>query len=129
MVEDVIDQLNKMKDAKVKYEVVVVKKDWQQVMLWVEQVWQYQVKVVDFGLCVKIYFEQNGGKIVIVKFKVDKEGVYLYYCMEFCFVLYFEMQGYLLVKLKGWKPGKVVAEKVIYGEDDYKKQVKKVVDM
>ena len=46
------------------------------------------------------------GKTVTVKFKADKEGVYPYYCTEFCSALHLEMQGYLLVKPKGWKPTK-----------------------
>jgi nitrous-oxide reductase len=68
------------------------------------------------------------GKTVTVKFKADKEGVYPYYCTEFCSALHLEMQGYLLVKPKGWKPTKTTAEKAIYNEDDYKKQLKKVAD-
>jgi nitrous-oxide reductase len=69
------------------------------------------------------------GKTVTVKFKADKEGVYPYYCTEFCSALHLEMQGYLLVKPKGWKPGKApVAEKAIYTEADYKAQLKKVAD-
>ncbi len=69
------------------------------------------------------------GKTVQVKFKADKEGVYPYYCTEFCSALHLEMEGYLLVKPKGWKATKTAAvEKSIYSEDDYKKQVKKIAD-
>jgi len=68
------------------------------------------------------------GKTVTVKFKADKEGVYPYYCTEFCSALHLEMQGYLLVKPKGWKPGKVEAAKAVYTEADYKATVKKVAD-
>jgi len=69
------------------------------------------------------------GKTITVKFKADKEGVYPYYCTEFCSALHLEMQGYLLVKPKGWKPTKPVGEeKAVYTEDDYKKQLKKVAD-
>jgi nitrous-oxide reductase len=68
------------------------------------------------------------GKTVTVKFKADKEGVYPYYCTEFCSALHLEMMGYLLVKPKGWKPGKLAAEKAIYTKADYDKQVKKIAD-
>jgi nitrous-oxide reductase len=69
------------------------------------------------------------GKSVTVKFKADKEGVYPYYCTEFCSALHLEMEGYLLVKPKGWKPTKTAAvEKAIYTETDYKNQLKKVAD-
>jgi nitrous-oxide reductase len=69
------------------------------------------------------------GKTVTVKFKADKEGVYPYYCTEFCSALHLEMQGYLLVKPKGWKPTKTSMEaKASYTEADYKATLKKVVD-
>jgi nitrous-oxide reductase len=38
------------------------------------------------------------------------------------------MQGYLLVKPKGWKPTKVAAVQAVYGKPDYDKQVKKIAD-
>jgi nitrous-oxide reductase len=68
------------------------------------------------------------GKTVTVKFKADKEGVYPYYCTEFCSALHLEMEGYLLVKPKGWKPTKVAVEKAIYSETDYKAEIKKIAD-
>ncbi len=68
------------------------------------------------------------GKTVAVKFKADKEGVYPYYCTEFCSALHLEMQGYLLVKPKGWKPTKTTLAKGTYTEADYKATVKKVAD-
>jgi nitrous-oxide reductase len=38
------------------------------------------------------------GKTVAVTFKADMEGVFPYYCTEFCSALHLEMMGYLLVK-------------------------------
>ena len=38
------------------------------------------------------------GKTVSVSFKADREGVFPYYCTEFCSALHLEMFGYLLVK-------------------------------
>ncbi|MBS3936655.1 MAG: Sec-dependent nitrous-oxide reductase [Sulfuritalea sp.] len=68
------------------------------------------------------------GKTVTVKFKADKEGVYPYYCTEFCSALHLEMMGYLLVKPKGWKPTKVGLAKAHYTEADYRATLKKVAD-
>lgn len=38
------------------------------------------------------------GKTSTIKFVADKEGVYPYYCTEFCSALHLEMMGYLTVK-------------------------------
>jgi nitrous-oxide reductase len=68
------------------------------------------------------------GKTVQVKFKADKEGVYPYYCTEFCSALHLEMQGYLLVKPKGYKEVKAGAVQAVYTKADYDKQVKTNVE-
>jgi nitrous-oxide reductase len=76
-----------------------------------------------------VHASAEPGKTVTVKFKADKEGVYPYYCTEFCSALHLEMQGYLLVKPKGWKPTKTsAAATASYTEADYKAGLKKVVD-
>jgi len=38
------------------------------------------------------------GKTVALTFKADMEGVFPYYCTEFCSALHLEMMGYLMVK-------------------------------
>ncbi len=45
------------------------------------------------------------GKVASVTFTADREGVFSYYCTEFCSALHLEMFGYLLVRPKGWTAG------------------------
>ncbi len=68
------------------------------------------------------------GKTAAIRFKADREGVYPYYCTEFCSALHLEMMGYLLVKPKGWKPVQAALAKQSYTEADYKATLKKVAD-
>ncbi|MCU7812739.1 MAG: cupredoxin domain-containing protein, partial [Candidatus Thiodiazotropha sp. (ex Notomyrtea botanica)] len=69
------------------------------------------------------------GKTVSATFKAERAGVFPYYCTEFCSALHLEMQGYLLVKPKGYvaKAGKI-QEGTKYTQADYDKQVKTNVD-
>lgn len=80
-------------------------------------------------------FDQNvqlslePGKTVSATFKADKAGVYPYYCTEFCSALHLEMQGYLLVKPKGYKVKAGAAkEGQSYTKADYDKQAKTNLD-
>ncbi|MCW9039077.1 MAG: cupredoxin domain-containing protein, partial [Rhodospirillales bacterium] len=69
------------------------------------------------------------GKTATGKFVADQPGVFPYYCTEFCSALHLEMQGYLLVKPKGYKEtGAKGAEGTTYAKADYEKQHKTNVD-
>ncbi|MEA3273843.1 MAG: Sec-dependent nitrous-oxide reductase [Pseudomonadota bacterium] len=65
------------------------------------------------------------GKTVSATFTADQEGVFPYYCTEFCSALHLEMQGYLLVKPKGYQAEAIVMEEgVAYTKEEYEAQVK-----
>ena len=68
------------------------------------------------------------GKTVSVKFKAEREGVFPYYCTEFCSALHLEMQGYFLVKPKGYKATAGAAAKADYTKADYDKQFNTCVE-
>ncbi len=64
------------------------------------------------------------GKTASLSFTAHTPGVFPYYCTEFCSALHLEMEGYLLVKPKGYKAqvGELMA-KDQYTQVDYDKQV------
>ena len=68
------------------------------------------------------------GKTVSVKVKADREGVFPYYCTEFCSALHLEMQGYFLVKPKGYKAAAGGEKKAEYTKADYEKQFNTCVE-
>ncbi len=68
------------------------------------------------------------GKTVSVKFKAEQEGVYPYYCTEFCSALHLEMMGYLMVKdpSKKYEPAKKMMFKTMSKEQleaEYRKTI------
>ncbi len=64
------------------------------------------------------------GKTASATFLADQEGVYPYYCTEFCSALHLEMQGYLLVQPEGYvAEGGEMQEGVTYTQGDYDTQV------
>jgi len=80
-----------------------------------------------YGQSVNLSLEP--GKTASFRFIADKPGVFPYYCTEFCSALHLEMEGYLLVKPKGYK---AIAEKgaaieVIHTKADYDKLVEKTL--
>jgi nitrous-oxide reductase len=76
-----------------------------------------------FGQNIQLSLEP--GKTASATFVADKAGVYPYYCTEFCSALHLEMQGYLLVKPKGYQAKTVsMQEGETYTKADYDKQVK-----
>ncbi len=57
------------------------------------------MRLTDLQLTTTIFtLRLEPGETAEVKFKADIEGVFPYYCTEFCSALHLEMMGYLMVK-------------------------------
>jgi len=69
------------------------------------------------------------GKTASATIKVDRPGVFSYYCTEFCSALHLEMEGYLLVRPKGTVAQSAAASTgAKYEQVDFDKQYKEGVD-
>ncbi|WP_457649589.1 Sec-dependent nitrous-oxide reductase [Profundibacter sp.] len=69
------------------------------------------------------------GKTSTASIVADKPGVFSFYCTEFCSALHLEMEGYLVIKPKGYvEEAAAVSEGQAYTQADYDKQVQTNVD-
>lgn len=68
------------------------------------------------------------GKTVTVEFDATEEGVFPYYCTEFCSALHLEMMGYLMVKDPSKQYAAVDAKGTKLTPEQLQAQYKKIVD-
>ncbi|AXX97975.1 Sec-dependent nitrous-oxide reductase [Profundibacter amoris] len=69
------------------------------------------------------------GKTSTASIVADKPGIFSFYCTEFCSALHLEMEGYLVIKPKGYvEEAAAVSEGQAYTQADYDKQVQTNVD-
>lgn len=68
------------------------------------------------------------GKTVTVEFDATEEGVFPYYCTEFCSALHLEMMGYLMVKDPNKQYAAVDAKGTKLAPEQLQAQYKKIVD-
>lgn len=69
------------------------------------------------------------GKTATVKFVADQEGVFPYYCTEFCSALHLEMMGYLMVKDPNKKYDDTASQmKVSFTPEQLQNQYKKILE-
>ena len=69
------------------------------------------------------------GKTSTASIVADKPGIFSFYCTEFCSALHLEMEGYLVIKPKGYvEEVAAVSEGQAYTQADYDKQVQTNVD-
>lgn len=68
------------------------------------------------------------GKTVTVEFDATEEGVFPYYCTEFCSALHLEMMGYLMVKDPNKQYAAADAKGTKLTPEQLQAQYKKIVD-
>ncbi len=68
------------------------------------------------------------GKVASVTFTADREGIFPYYCTEFCSALHLEMFGYLLVRPKGWVAGDETFEDTAMAPEEARKRYEKKLE-
>jgi nitrous-oxide reductase len=59
LMDDAVDQLNKIPGVEKKMKAAVAKNDWKNAADWAEMIWQYQVKTADIGLRIKMILEEK----------------------------------------------------------------------
>ncbi|MFV0562978.1 Sec-dependent nitrous-oxide reductase [Malaciobacter mytili] len=82
-----------------------------------------------FGVSgLNVHASVEPGKTASVTFKADQEGVFPYYCTEFCSALHLEMMGYLTIKDDNKKYPNYKAAKVAkMSPEELQKEYKKIV--
>ncbi len=86
-----------------------------------------------FGIsALNVHASVEPGKTTTVKFIADQEGVFPYYCTEFCSALHLEMMGYLYVKdanktYPDYKAAKMKKMDPVALEKEYQKAVERNV--
>lgn len=75
-----------------------------------------------------IHASLEPGKTVTVEFDATEEGVFPYYCTEFCSALHLEMMGYLMVKDPNKQYAAVDAKGTKLTPEQLQAQYKKIVD-
>ncbi len=68
------------------------------------------------------------GKTATVKFIADQEGVFPYYCTEFCSALHLEMMGYLLVKDPNKKYDVIASQVKTLAPEQLQAQYNKIIE-
>ncbi|MFV0480412.1 MAG: Sec-dependent nitrous-oxide reductase [Campylobacteraceae bacterium] len=100
-----------------------------EVTIYITNLERAQDETHGFGISgLNVHASIEPGKTASVKFTADQEGVFPYYCTEFCSALHLEMMGYLYVKdpkktYPDYKAAKVSQMSKAELEQEYKKIV------